>query len=178
MNRVSLILSVVGLVSIPSRVFSFRLLALPAITLIHRHLQSLTMLNFSRKKHPGQCRVLFSLASAVFFDVHLVCRGYDCTDRRSREDGFRLFSCHLLFLLLDHFLYHISTDRSVLFGCQVAVVSVCQRYSQLCCYLVLELVECAFASGTAALLDERLAMIHFLLLHPAVCLKTAFPELL
>ena len=144
MNRVSLILSVVGLVSIPSRVFSFRLLALPAITLIHRHLQSLTMLNFSRKKHPGQCRVLFSLASAVFFDVHLVCRGYDCTDRRSREDGFRLFSCHLLFLLLDHFLYHISTDRSVLFGCQVAVVSVCQRYSQLCCYLVLELVECAF----------------------------------
>ena len=42
----------------------------------------------------------------------------------------------------------------------------------------LNLSSAPFASGTAALLDERLAMIHFLLLHPAVCLKTAFSELL
>ena len=31
-----------------------------------------TMVNFSRKKHSGQCRVLFSFKSAVFFDVHAV----------------------------------------------------------------------------------------------------------
>ena len=71
LNKVSLIRSVVGLVSIPSRVFSFRLLALPAITLKYRHLLSLTMVNFSRKKHPGQCRVLFSFSFLVFFLLYM-----------------------------------------------------------------------------------------------------------
>ena len=31
----------------------------------------------------------------------------------------RLFTCHLFFLLFDHFLDHITADRSILSGCQV-----------------------------------------------------------
>lgn len=35
-----------------------------------------------------------------------------------------LFASHLLFLLLDHFLNHISAYRTILSGCQVSVVTV------------------------------------------------------
>ena len=34
-------------------------------------LLSLTMVNFSRKKHPGQCRVLFSFSFLVFFLLYM-----------------------------------------------------------------------------------------------------------
>ena len=51
---------------------------------------------------------------------------------------------HLTFLRFNHFFDHISTNRSVLFGGQVSVVSICKRNTQLVCYLVFETVKCAF----------------------------------
>ena len=51
---------------------------------------------------------------------------------------------HLSFLLLDHFLYHISAYRTILLGGQVSVVTVSERYSQLICNFEFESVQCAF----------------------------------
>ena len=58
-----------------------------------------------------------------------------------------LFAGHLSFLSLNHFLNHITAYGTVLFGCEVSVVTVGQRYSQLAGYLVLELVKGALGFG-------------------------------
>ncbi len=46
-------------------------------------------------------------------------------------DAQALFTCHLLFLLLDHLLNHIAADAAVLVRSQIAVVAVCERHSEL-----------------------------------------------
>ena len=74
------------------------------------------MQNFSRKKHSGQSRVLFLLRLR-----------HPVLSRNLTALLFRtgmLFTCHLFFLLFDHFLDHISAYRSVLLGGKVTVVAV------------------------------------------------------
>ncbi len=47
---------------------------------------------------------------------------------------------HLSFLCLNHFFHHISTNRTILFGGQVSVVSIRQRHTQFTCHFKFETV--------------------------------------
>ena len=65
-----------------------------------------------------------------------------------------LFGCNIVFVLLNHLLYHLAADGACLLGGKVAVVAVGKIYANLACGLHLKLIEGVLRVGHECLLRQ------------------------
>jgi len=84
-----------------------------------------------------------------FCDFSLIIIYIYCSILSEKRDGFtpsllyfNLFIFHRVFGVFDHFLYHLTADRTGLFCCEVAIITLLKVYANFACGFHLELIHC------------------------------------